>query len=134
MSNLTWTDTKAFIPNGSNPNWKWEETSISDFKVKSGDAFWRITPTHTVMGETSQKIATFTPERTMWFVEFGSQHNQWTTMEQGFTYDQKWEAGAWRWAYCLKTKRFLFYTLADAKAFCEQTHGFSTMVDTKAVN
>lgn len=135
MNNLTWTDEKAFIPSGSDPNWKWEESSKSIFKVSGGDAFWRITPTHTEMGATSQQIATFTPERTMWFVEFGSEHNRWTPMEARFTYDQEWEESyyAQRWVVCLKTNRILFYTLNEAKKFCETTFGFSTMVDTRAV-
>jgi len=86
------------------------------------------------MGETTQHIATFTAERTMWFVEFGSLHNRWTPMEADFTYDQHRDSWReWRLAHCLKTNRLLFYTMDEAKKFCETTYGFSTMVDTRAV-
>jgi hypothetical protein len=69
----------------------------------------------------------------MWYVEFGHEHNRWTTMEHGYTYDQEWVPASYRWASCNETKRFLFFSLDYAKAFCEQTYGFSTMVNTKAV-
>jgi hypothetical protein len=132
MNNLTWTDTKAFIPNGSNPNWKWEETSTSTFKVSGGDAFWRITPIHTHMSTTSVRRYD-NPEQTLWAVQFGSQHQRLTFMEDGYTYNEEWAVPPHHWAYCLNTKRLLFFSLEDAKAFCETTFGFSTMVDTRAV-
>lgn len=134
MSNLTWKDNRHSLigPEGHEGH-EWADGSMSLFKVKSGDAFWRIAPIRTEMGETSQTIATFTPVRTMWFVEFGSKHNQWTAMEADFSYEQEWEEGVWRWVVCLKTNRILFYTLDEAKKFCETTFGFSTMVDTRAV-
>ena len=135
MSNLTWHDNRHNIPKGHAPKWEWENGATSTFKDKSGDAFWRITPIYTIMGETSafNTLSVGDSERTMWFVEFGSEHNRWTPMEPDFSYDQEWEEGVWRWTVCLKTNRILFYTLDEAKKFCETTFGFSTMVDTRAV-
>jgi hypothetical protein len=132
MSNLTWTDNRHNIPKGHAPKWEWEDGATSTFKVKSGDAFWRITPIHTVMAKTVKHHSQFA-ERTMWYVEFGSEHNRWTAMEHGFTYDQEWVPNTYRWTTCKETQRMLFYSLDHAKAFCEQTYGFSTMVDTRVV-
>jgi hypothetical protein len=125
------------IPKGHSPNWEWENGATSVFKTSSSKTYtnmatssWRITPIHTSMRETS---AFKTAEQTMWFVEFGSENTRWTFMEPDFTYDQEWVEGVWRWVVCLKTNRILFYSLDEAKKFCETTYGFSTMVDTRAV-
>ena len=133
MSNLTWTDNKHGLigPEGHEGH-TWANGATSTFKTESGDSFWRITPIRTVMGDTSG-IEPAHILQVMFYVEFGSLHNRWTPMEPDFSYDQEWEEGVWRWVVCLKTNRILFYTLDEAKKFCETTFGFSTMVSTRAV-
>ena len=136
MSNLTWTDNRHNIPKLPSSKWEWENGATSTFRRhESPLAFWRITPIHTVMGQTNIPHNDFA-ERTMWFVEFGSDQppfNHWTPMTAHLDYEQEWSA-SWRWATCKETSRYLFFSLNDAKKFCEQTHGFSTTVNTRAVN
>jgi len=133
MSNLTWTDNRHNIPKGHAPKWEWENGATTDFdRYGGGKAFWRITPIHTVMGRTNTTLGG-TAERTMWFVEFSALEaplNHWTPMTAHLRYEHEWSV-SWRWATCDETKRYLFFSLDEAKEWCEQTYGFSQVVNTK---